>query len=106
MKKIILFCLIAMFVAPAAAMAVETFTAEEIKKDTEMISTLSNNVSLIVESGGDAYAAASGHASGSKVYASTSGDTKIYQDSITTLPTLSSSDTAQFSDGSGSWEPM
>ena len=77
MKKIFTLLLVAMLLTPAAAMA---FTEEEIADtDTgETISVLSNNVTLLHTGNAMTYAAISGHLNGSKIYGSSSEDTKIY----------------------------
>ena len=109
MKKIFLVMFITVLIAPTASFAGQQWTATAIESGTELISTLSNNVTLAAESGGDAYAAISGHSSGSKQYASTSGDTKIYSqasETPATITTPTDSDTAQFSGGTGSWEAL
>ena len=108
MKKIFASMVLLMLLLPAVAMAYDEWEAEAIESGSELISTLSNNVTLGCASGGDAYAAISGHASGNKNYASTSGDTKIYSkasDTPATWTDLSNSDTAQFS-GSSDWTAL
>ena len=107
MKKMFVFVLIVLMLTPAAAMAQQWNDGAEVKSGAELISTLSNNVTLVAIAGVDRYAVISGHLSGSKQYASTSGDTKIYQVSSETPATITAptnSDTAQFQ--SGSWSAM
>jgi hypothetical protein len=102
MKKILAILLVAMFLTPVAAMAA-THTLEVELGDgttTEVISVLSNNVTL--QHAGDAttYAAVTGHLNGSKIYGSSSQDTKIYSkaaEAPITVPAPGSSDSAAFS---------
>ncbi|MDT8422075.1 MAG: hypothetical protein RQ754_16730 [Desulfuromonadales bacterium] len=114
MKKV-MFVMIAILLlfAPAMVLAaepVECTTGADCKMvadNGELISTLSNKVTLGAVSAGDAYAAVSGHSAGNKLYASTSGDTKIYTQTSdpVTVATPSNSDTAQFATGGG-WSPL
>lgn len=115
MKKIFAIMAVVMLLAPAVAFAAAAdgvWTADEIKDGNQMISTLSNKVTLATVSAGDAYAAVTGHSAGNKIYGSTSGDTKIYVaesdpvDVSTNAP--SDSDTAQFAtDTAGlSWKAL
>lgn len=107
MKKILVLVIVCMFSLPAVSFAA-TWTAEAIESSGELISTLSNNVTLNSLSGGDNYVAVSGHASGNKVYASSSGDTKIYSqtsDPVDVSGKMPSASDTSFADISG-WEAL
>lgn len=110
MKKIIALMFIVLLMVPAISIAVTTKTGEPITGacatsgcPTDTISVLSNKVSLIASSSDTMYAVASGHSSGSKVYGSTSGETKLFSKAASDPLNLSSdagvsdSDTNQFS---------
>ena len=109
MKKIFIILLALSILVPSVAMAATT-TAAAIEATTPTagaISVLSNKVTMIYFSSGNLYAAASGHESGSKVYASGSADTKIYQkteDPPVLTGEISTSVTDQFT-GTG-WTAM
>ena len=98
MKKIFALLICAMLLAPVASMAQE-FTAQKISDGDEVISTLSNKVTLNHVGGAMSYAVMTGHQNGSKVYGSSSQDTKIFSQSMATVAVTapSSSDSGAFS---------
>ncbi len=106
MKKIFVSLFIVMLLAPVISMAAE-FTAEEIAEGTETISVLSNNVTLNHNGNTMTYAAMTGHLNGSKVYGSSSQDTKIFSQAMETVDVTepSESDSSAFSDAE-TWKPL
>ena len=106
MKKLFALLLVAMLLTPAAAVA---FTEEEIAdtNNGETISVLSNNVTLLHTGNALTYAAISGHLNGSKIYGSSSEDTKIFSQVmdpvLVVAPTASDS---SFIDGGGTWKAL
>lgn len=109
MKKIFILLLVVMFLAPAAAMAAdESWEAATIEASNgEVISTLSNKVVLHWTGTDMMYAVMTGHNSGSKIYGSTSQDTKIFSsvsDPVTVV-VPGASDSGAFSDAS-TWKPL
>ncbi|PLY03563.1 MAG: hypothetical protein C0623_00675 [Desulfuromonas sp.] len=113
MKKIILFAIIALFLAAPAMAATKDFTGggdaivtgTNDKEASTQIAVLSNNVAGRFAVSADQFAAITKHLNGSKNYATSSESTKIYwenvdeanEGSMTFEITLSASDTADFS---------
>ena len=102
MKKIFVLLLVAMLLAPVAAMAADkAWSSVPIAASNgEAISTLSNNVSLHWMGSLLSYAVVTGHQSGSKLYGSSSEDTSIYSKVSDPVAVVSpgASDSAAFSD--------
>jgi hypothetical protein len=106
MKKIFVSLFIVMLLAPAVSMAAE-FYAAEIAEGTETISVLSNKVTLNHLGNTLTYAAITGHDAGSKVYASSSQDTKIFSQAMDPVLVVApgTSDSA-FVDSGGTWKAL
>jgi hypothetical protein len=109
MKKIFALLLVTSLFTLVIASTAVAFTAVPISDTAtgEAISTLSNKVTL--EWLGDAisYAAITGHINGSKVYGSSSEDTKIYSQSMSTVAVVApGASGSTFVDTGGTWKPM
>jgi hypothetical protein len=106
MKKILVLLLVAMLLAPAAAMAVDkVWLSVPIEAaNGEGISTLSNKVSLHWIGNDLQYAVMTGHTSGSKIYGSTSQDTKIF--SSVSDPVVVAVPDASDSTAFDGWKPL
>lgn len=100
MKKIFALLLVTMLLSPVSAMA---FVEQEIQDTAtgETISVLSNNVTLEWTGTALTYAAITGHLNGSKIYGSSSEDTKIFSQvsDPVSVEAPTNSDSSEFASG-------